>query len=79
MIRPSAFACPSKPKKKSAAVTKKKRKVAAKRKRIRKTLPTTVMDKIAGTVNVVCVPKTSSGDDFGFGRSEPFSHNAWDK
>ena len=76
---PKRVRVPFETEEKSAAVTKKKRKVAAKRKRIRKALPTTVMDKIAGTVNVVCVPKTSSGDDFGFGRSEPFSHNAWDK
>src|ERR1035437_370841 len=27
----------------------------------------------------LCVPKTPSGDDFSFGRSKPFSHNAWFK
>jgi hypothetical protein len=27
----------------------------------------------------LCVPKTSSGDDFSCGRFKPFSHNAWSK
>src|ERR1035437_11159959 len=29
------------------------------------------------TCRALCVPKTSSGNDFSFGRSKPFAHNAW--